>query len=311
MLHEKGNSWSNLQLPLAFLFILVVLALVEFRTHLVEKAAGHYLNMRNQGREAWGRSWERQRSAREAARKLDEKAVESAKLRSRAELVSDFGELFAVIPEGEGVPISPAKFVELYLTLPSSLQSGLVEPSELVNLYWRGNWSRTSVWRRGEDITAYLVDARNRVIRNVTVSPALITAVEIHGRLTTGLLSDNTAFSGNIFSAQRFFDAFWKLSQLERDKIIPDPDFLLKLPRPVVRVGFASLPEAPGFTVIGFESESRSSTIVTSFPVYVSVLGRLRWLLAWADSDTIFNKQDNPDSTFVGDDRIGLGDKTR
>jgi len=281
---------------LIFIGIVAILAIVEFKINFVEKTVGHYLNQRNQDREAWGRSWDMQRSTQEAAKKLDEKAVSAVKLRSRAELVSNFNELLNVIPEGEGVPISPDKFVELFLTLPDGLRNNLIETTDLVNLYSEGSWVRTSVWQRGGSVSAYLVDSRNRVLGNVTVSPALLKAASVYGQRSDGMLSDYPLFSDNIITASEFFDAFGKLPGVEARAVILDPDFLLRLPRPIIRVGLAKMSNAEGFSLIAFESRIGNTHIVTMLPVPNNSLLLLKQLLT-KDANSVITDTLHSDTT--------------
>ncbi|MDP8238158.1 MAG: hypothetical protein P9X24_03625 [Candidatus Hatepunaea meridiana] len=256
------------------------------QSHFVERIAGHYLNKRNQDREAWGRSWEQQRRTQDAARKLDEEASESAKLRARTELVSSFGELFDLLPEGQGVPVSPAKFVELYLTLPITIRQELIRSTDLMKLYRGDDWLRASVWRKGDQITIYLIGGNNRMIQSVSIKQPLTKTAEEYGKTIPGMLSDNPAFNNKIYLAERFFTIFKKFPEYERNAIFTDPDIMLKLPRQVVRVGIHPLAGADEFSVIAFEAESFSGTNITTYIIPTASLARLKWKLTWDKSDT-------------------------
>ncbi len=300
----------RLWMPLGFLTLMVLLAVLEMSSNFVEKGLGSYLNRRNRGREAWGRSWEEQRRTHEAAKKLDEEVVEAGKLRARAELVTSFGELLSVIPENQGIPITPAKFVELYLTLPVTIRKALIEPSQLVDLYRGDNWVRTSVWKKGDRATIYFVDNRNRIMMNMTVSEALTEAAVVHGQTTSGSLNDNPSFKGNIHSADRFFSSFQRLSPSEREDIISDPDILLELPKPVIRVGLGSFAGSTEYSIIGFESSDNRVSSVTVYPVLSSSLSRLKWMLAWEDSDTLFTNDETTDTLTNDDDAPPLEEES-
>ena len=271
-------------------------------SNFVENVLGSYLNRRNRGREAWGRSWEEQRRTHEATKKLDEEVIEAGKLRERAELVTSFGELLSVIPENQGIPITPAKFVELYLTLPVTIRKALIESSQLVDLYWGYKWVRTSVWRKADRATLYLVDDRNQVIMSISVSGALTEAAVIHGQTSSGSLSDDPSFKGKIYSAQTFFSSFQRLLPSEREEIISDPDILLELPRPIIRVGLGSFAGSTEYSIIGFESRDNSGSSVTIYPVLTTSLSRLKWMLVWEDSDTLFTSDEAADTLTLDDD---------
>ena len=277
---------------------------IEERTHFVERTAGRYLNKQNEGREAWGRSWERQISTHQAAKQLDEKVVETGKLRIKAELVADFGELFNVIPEGEGVPISPSKLVELYRKLPEALKISLIQPDRLLDMYWGGNWARTSVWRKGDNLAAYLVDARNRVLEHLTISRSLVKASTIFGQTRNGLLSDELAYGDNIYSSDKFFSSYWELSPAEREEIFSDPDLLLSLPKPIIRVGFRSLSEIDGFGLIGFESGDYRGSVVTSFPINTASMELLEKLFVEEEAGSALANSATLDSISVAVDSL-------
>jgi len=277
----------------------VILALVEFRTCFIEKVVGSFLNQRNQGREAWGRTWEQQQSIRQATRKIDEQSAEAGELRVQIEAASSFGELFSVLVENHNLPLSPAKFVDLYSALPDILKKDLVDSGELLNLYWRGDWVRTTIILQSDVINTYLVDKRNRVIRSLKISRALVNAATVNGVTVEGSINDAPGFGGSIYPADKFFNIFWSLPESERNTIIPDPDILLQLPKPIVRVGFSSIPDAADYNMIGFETEKLSGYSYVTYPVCTAALQNLRWKLAWEDSDTLFQK--DADANANGD----------
>ncbi|MCF7810556.1 hypothetical protein K9N50_06175 [bacterium] len=276
--------------------IVIILAIIEYKVNFVEKTVGHYLNDRNKNREAWGRSWDMQRSAQEAAKILDEKATSSSKLRSQAELVSNFSELFNVIPDGEGVPISPDKFVNLFLTLPVGLRNSVIETSSLVNLFNEGKWVRTSVWRRRGNITAFLVDARNRVLENISVSSALRKAAAMYGQKSDGRLSDFPLFNEKIIPAPEFFEALSNLLESDRKRIVSDQEFMLRLPRPIINTAIAEMQDTDGFSLIAFESRIGNSPVVTILPVPSNYLLPLTQLLT-KETDSVVTDTLNTDST--------------
>jgi len=219
--------------------------------------------------------------------------------------VTSFDELLTILPEGEGVPVSPAKFLELYLTLPSGLRISLIDPVDLNSLYWSGDWMRTSVWRKEETMSAYLVDVHNRVMRSVTISGALLRAASVYGKTSTGALSDNLPFGGKIYSAERFFNGFRSLSNEEKSAIFGDPEMLLQLPKPVIRVGLCPLASAPGYSVIGFESSDYDGNVITSYPVPTSAVEKLIKMLTTRDSEISADYIASPDSTVSSEDTIG------
>ena len=278
---------------------------MEFRTCFIEKSVGSFLNKRNQGREAWGRTWEQQQNIRQATRKLDEKTVEAGELRSRIEMASSFRELFSVLVENRNLPLTPSKFVALYSDLPDILKRDLIDPTDLINLYWGGEWVRSTILLTDDLINAYLVDNRSRVMRSVQIPRGLAEAAEIYGTTASGSLSESRNFGSSIYSAERFFNIFWNLPESERTMIITDPDILLQLPKPITKVGFGSIPGARVYGIIGFESDNFDGVSYTTYPVRTTVLNNIRWKLAWEESDSLFKKNsfsEESRSTMDGDE---------
>ncbi len=141
-------------------------------------------------------------------------------------------------------------------------------------------------------------------MRSVEISQSLVTAATIYGETTPGYLADIQEFGGSIFPAERFFNIFWSLPKIERDGIIPDPDILLQIPRPITRVGIGVLADAAGYNRLGFESESSTGSIITSYPALTSALNHLKWKLVWADSDSIFTNQQSSDTIHTQSDSM-------
>lgn len=267
---------------------IILLTLVEWRSFFVEDAVGKYLNWRNQGREAWGRSWERQKLTSQAAKKLEDETASTTRLRREAELVSNFSELLAIIPDGSDVSISTDKFIELYRSFPQSLRLSLFNPGELADLYRGSLWVRTSIWREDSNLTAYLIDNHNRIITVVNVTAGFLEGAAAHRKILTGTLDDMPEFSGRIYEGSRFMDAFHGLSTEERSEIFIDPSLILDLPKRVTRVGWKPLEDDVGFVVVGFEFPGDDGSRVLTYAVSAEPFQHLVWKIVWAGTDTIF-----------------------
>ena len=272
----KGST-----LPIVIISIFAILLLIEFKTHFVESFAGSYLNWKNTNREAYGTYWERESLTREAVRQVDENTAVSNRLRRQVELVNSWTELLSIVPEGVGVPITPAKFVELYRTIPQAFRSHLMQQHELVDLHWNSGWRRCTIWQKGQSATVYLIDERNRIIRDVSINRAFISAITKYGLKTQGRLEGNPLFSESIYPAEKFFNSFFDLLPEERFDFLPDSDILLSLVKPLTRVGLRQTEEIDGYGLVGFESIGNDGYFVSQYPVPAGPLGLVLAKMTW------------------------------
>ncbi len=279
----------------ALLFFLFVMALfvAEEATHLGEIYAGRYLSNHNSEREPYGITWEKERKARLAARQLAEGLAAGSKLKDNTDRVGTFIELVNILPNNGSAQISPSKFVSLYMALPKSSRDGLISSTELLDYYYNSEWTRTSVSLENDVASAHFVDGKNQILRSVPLVDELIRVVGTGGRRVIGGLSDDSRFIGRLHPAERFFAILFQLPDIDRNAIFPDPEMLLGLPKPLTWVGLAPAGGEP-FAQVGFESNSPDGPSITIYPVSIAAFDRLSFLLAWADSDTLFRDQDLP-----------------
>jgi hypothetical protein len=252
----------------------------------VERAAGRYLNRLNENREPWGTSWERQKRTQQAVRKIDEEAAASSRLQSDAAAATGFADLFKLLPDQGGVSVSPPKFVQLYKSLPEPLRERVISSGELSELYLSGNWQRTSVWRRDDGMTAYLIDVQNRVITDVALNRELVDAAAAFGRRTSGKLDTDPRFAGRIYPADGFFAALGQLPETDRARLFLSPSVLLELPANATRVGIA-LSGGLEFVVLGFEVGEERGAMVVTYPADAGLAESLVWSLNGEEPDTL------------------------
>ncbi len=203
-------------------------------------------------------------------------------------MVSDFPELIALLSQGTGVSITPEKFVQLFRTIPAPLRPLLISPRDLVELYWSDTWLRTSIWVKDGGCVAYLIDSRNRMIRDIRITRSVLDAAASYGKSTTGKISSISDFSGSIFPGSKFLKIFTNMPQSERYGLFSDPDILLAIPKPLIRVGLSPSMDEGEIGFIGFESKNDDGEFVIVFPATNTGINRLRWLLAWEESNTLF-----------------------
>ena len=276
------------------LLLLTVLFISEELTHFVEITAGRYLAAHNSEREPYGTTWEKERKARIAARMLSEGLAAGSKLRDATDRAETLADLVDVLPNDGSVQVSPSKFVSLYMSLPKSSRDRLIPSIDLLDFYYNSEWIRTSVSLENDAAIAHFVDGQNHVFHSVPLPDDLIRVASTGGRRIVGGLDDDPRFIGRLHTSERFFAILFQLSEQERTAIFPDPEMLLGLPKPVNWVGLAPAGGEP-FAQAGFESVSPDGPVINIYPISVAAFDRLSFLLAWADSDTLFREREPPD----------------
>ena len=273
-------------IPLIILIAFFTLLTMEFITHFAERSAGAYMNWRNSGREAWGTYWERESRTREAFRRLDEETAESARLKRQAEAVTSFAELLTIIPDGAGVPVTPAKFIELYRMLPAAIRNKLIPQRDIARLHWQSSWRRCTIWRSGQTASVYLIDDRNRIMRDITIDKSIIDAAMQYGKITPGRLDDIPVFNECIFPGDKFLKMFFEMNPIEQSEFFADPDVLLSLVKPVTQVGLNLIEDEDSFSSVGFESIGENGYFVVTYPAPTALINRIFRLLTWSEPDT-------------------------
>lgn len=293
---SSEKSGGGIVFPATFLALIFLAAVVEIPTHFVERLAGSYLNWRNADREAWGTMWEQESVSREATRQLEEESADAARLKRQAELVENLADLVALIPDGGGIPLTPAKLVELYRKIPEPMQNWLFPPAEMTQYYLNSRWTRSAVWRKNGVGTVYLIDDRNRIIADFLIENEFLAAVDDYGKRMPEGLSSLPRFSGRVYPVEKFYSQYFKLSQPEQMELIGSEGLLVSLPPDLKQVGFAPARQADGYGRIGFESQTREGTVVTIFPAPGAAIDKFLWQMAWGSDvgDPSLPQDDQP-----------------
>lgn len=285
------------KLSLLLLLLLSTLFILEIQFQYVERIIGRFLNDRNEGREAFGTTWERREQSELAEEILEQEAGEANAIRRKAERVNSFAELLNLIPVDDFLSLSPDKFIELYLNLPVALQSLLIDQSELTNFRRGDSWQRTSIWRQGENGAAYLIDSQNQILKHINISKAFLNAAGSYGVSTRGSLSEMPQFVGHIYPADKFNKLFFSLPDAKRNAFFPEPSILLKLPKNITYVGLTPSENLNDLGIVGFESETADGNMVVTYPASADMMQQFIWKFSWEGSDTLFRSdQNSPDS---------------
>ena len=247
----------------AILAALIVYSIVlaELRFDWIEQMVGAYLVRTNSHRPQSGAIWEKGEETLTARKTLEQIVTDresSQRLARGAETLSEIAE--ALDPR-HGVMISAAHFRDLYLALPTAVAQDIATPFELLRLQSSGRWERTYFRKFGSSIRVFLLDLENRVLKELEVPPDLLDRLRQRQDFSEGVLEDYPSLKNRIYPADRFFEALANQPEEIRRSILPAPERLLALSRPISRVGVSD--EAlTGFVDIGLEFSAEGRTMV-------------------------------------------------
>lgn len=251
------------------------LALAELRFDWVEHMLGAYLARTNSHRPQSGAIWEKGKETLTARKTLEQIVTDresTQRLARGAETLSEIAE--ALVPS-HGVMVSAAHFRDLYLELPAAVAGDIASPFELLRIQSSGRWERTYFRKFGRSIKIFLLDMENRVLRELTVPPDLLGRLQQRQDFSEGVLEDFPHLKNRIYRAGRFFEALADQPEEIRRSILPAPERILALSRPITRVGVSD--EAlTGFVDIGLEFESEGKTMVMVLQARDWAVWRLR-----------------------------------
>jgi len=267
----------------------------ELLFHWVERTAGQYLNRANNSRPAWGTQWDQAGQAQKASAKLGSDASAKAKLRAQVDSVSTFAELLQPLEQGDGVQLTPARFIELYRGMPPFLRSRIIDPSDLADLTRNDDWVRTHIQRRGSDGYCLFLDPNDTVLRQIVMNGNVLEASANYAVTSNGTLADNPKFSGKIFTANRFFNLYDQLPDSSRQKVFNDENIILALPKPVVAVGLYTMFQENDYGLIGFGSNPPSGPVVTTYPVLSGDVTTIYNILSAGVADSLTSAQISKD----------------
>lgn len=268
--------------PILAVLIVLGFFITEFRFDWVEKALGAYLVRTNPVRPQSGQIWDEGHSKITARQTLEKIVADRMTNRREVQGAASLSELFASMSDGkEGVMLSPDHFRSLYLALPPSISHEILSPFEMIEILNSGQWDRTYVEKNGPELTIYLLDDSNRVLRQLQVSSDLLYRVQQQEAARLGTLDSLPEFRNRIYPADRFFAELASLPDDVRGQVVPQPENLLKISGRIRRVGIAD-EVVSGFIELAFEVESGTRKKV----VFIQGREWAVWLLRTRLKDT-------------------------
>ena len=247
--------------PLLVCLFFLALLISELRFDWMEQTMGNFLVSTNSRRPESGTIWETGRQTREARKTLDQIVSDRQTSQQETRQAESFKEIAATILPDQWVMISPDQFRRLYLQLNPETAAEIISSFDLLELINRENWDRTYFEKDGNGLNIYLLDTENRVLRQLTIPPALLYGMGESQVEMDQSLDNMPQFGSRIYPANLFFQTLDRLGDAVRKDAIPQPDQLLRFPGRITRVGISGQGFS-GFTELGFEIESTTHRIV-------------------------------------------------
>ena len=261
--------------PLLVCLFILALLISELRFDWMEQTMGNFLVSTNSRRPESGTIWETGRQTREARKTLDQIVSDRQTSQQETRQAESFKEIAATILPDQWVMISPDQFRRLYLQLNPETAAEIISSFDLLELINRENWDRTYFEKDGNGLNIYLLDTENRVLRQLTIPPALLYGMGESQVEMDQSLDNMPQFGSRIYPANLFFQTLDRLGDAVRKDAIPQPDQLLRFPGRITRVGISGQGFS-GFTELGFEIESTTHRIVILMNGHERAVLRLR-----------------------------------
>ena len=259
------KEWSRRVFALRPILVTLVVSCViilEMRFDWVERTLGAYLLTTNSARPESGAIWEKGRRTVSAQKTLEKIVTDRQTSQREARGAETFSQLAASISSGQGAMLSVDRFRRLYLKLPQVVAPEIISAFDLLQIVSEGRWRRTYFENSGTGLIVYLLDAENRVLRQIDISSSILLQLDREDTATAQTLDGLPNFKNRIYPAERFFEALGTFSEEARRNMLPHPEMLLKQSGQIVRVGISD-EAVSGYIELGFEIiEGNQRTVI-------------------------------------------------
>ena len=252
---KNFNDWLRRVLglrPVLLVLAIACIVVLEMRFDWVERTLGAYLVTTNSTRPQSGAIWEKGRRTLTAQKTLEKIVTDRQASQREARSAETFSQIAAGLSDGDSAMLSAEHFRQLYLKLPREAAGEVLSPFELLKISAQGNWRRTYFEKNGRDLTVYLLDADNRVLRRIDVPADGMLQLEREDSLAGEALEDLANFKNRVYPAERFFEALESLPEEIRRNVILNPESLLKPSGQIIKVGISD-EAVSGYIELGFE----------------------------------------------------------
>jgi hypothetical protein len=249
------SEWLRRAVSLRGMVVLLILAgllVSEMRFDWAERVLGDYLITTNSRRPESGAIWETGHQSETARQQLETIVADRQMSQREIRNAQSLSQLLASVTDEEGVMTTADHFLELYFKLPELLSQEIASPYTLLSAHADGNWTRTFFEKFDGQISLYLLDDQNRVLRQFTISAELLDHIQ-RGDVAISTILENLAdFADRIYPADQFFRALEALPEEVRRGVVSQPLGLLRTHGKLVKVGISDEVQ-DGYIEIGFE----------------------------------------------------------
>jgi hypothetical protein len=279
--------------PMLLLLVLSSIFILELRFDWIERILGSYLVTTNSERPESGAIWEKSHQTRTAQQTLEKILTDRQTMQREARNAATFTQIAANVALGKGVMLSADHFRKLYLRLAPSIANDIISPFELLGLVSEGRWRRTFFEKSITGLMIYLLDANNRVLRQLELDSVLLSQLKRGEVALAESLDQLPIFENRIYSADQFFNSLESFPEEVRRSMLPHPERLLEVSGQIVRVGISD-ETLSGFIELGFEFFDGTQHHVVLVQGHEWAVWRLRSHLEGMDMEKPAAKTDVP-----------------
>ena len=279
--------------PILLLLVLSSIFILELRFDWIERILGSYLVTTNSERPESGSIWEKSHQTRTAQQTLEKILTDRQTMQREARNAATFTQIAAKVALGKGVMLSADHFRKLYLRLAPSIANDIISPFELLGLVSEGRWRRTFFEKSITGLMIYLLDANNRVLRQLELDSVLLSQLKRGEVALAESLDQLPIFKNRIYPADQFFNSLESFPEEVRRSMLPHPERLLEVSGQIVRVGISD-ETLSGFIELGFEFFDGTQHHVVLVQGHEWAVWRLRSHLEGMDMEKPAAKTDVP-----------------
>lgn len=280
---EWGKRMFALR-PLLILTLICAVFILELRFDWIERLLGSYLVTTNSERPESGSIWEKSHQTRTAQQTLEQIITDRQALQREARSAASFTQIAASVTPENGVMLSADHFRQLYMRLAPTIGREIITPLDLLTFVSKAQWRRTYFEKSGSGLTVYLLDANNRVLRQLELSSVLLSQLQRGEVALAESLDELPNFKNRIYTADQFFESLESFHEEARHSMLPHPELLLATPGQITRVGISDETQA-GFIELGFEFFANNEHRVLVVQGQEWAVWRLRAHLEGLDQD--------------------------
>ncbi len=245
-------------LNIAVFMITAIFLFSELRFDWFENVVGSYLASSNESRPKTGIIWETGKHTTNAHEYLNTIINEKEDIQANVHGASSFSSLVSGILPGAWVTLEKDHFKTLYFSLEKTMAAKILDPAQLIWLLKGSMLDRIFCEGITGGVKIYFIDSENRVIKQIELENQDTLELEKGKQAVTGELSEMEGFLGRIYSAQKFFDAVFKLPTDILPDLMVNSEILLEQKGKIINVGIWNITQ-DGYIKLGFEFEEMDS----------------------------------------------------